>query len=702
MADWIVQSKLEPSISVSGQLRRGRLCDQLDQALTTRLGVVHAPAGYGKSTLLALWRAGLRQRDIPVAWLSLDQYDNTFFSFVTYLVAACRHANFLNGRIFGGISRDISVLPQSQLVSLIVTGLGKCRGDHVLILDELNRVTDREVLEFLNYLVASLPENIHVVVGTREIPAQIALASLRVQDSLTEVEQSALRFDEQEIRDFLRYWLDSSELDSWPAAVFDRTEGWAVAVQIVRQWLKDGNELDASLQALTGNTSELSDYFLEQVFESLPAETQRFLLATSILERVNGDIGNLLCDLTSGWTMLQELERQDMFVSALDRTRSWYRYHRLFSEFLQERLRRRTGEGTAELHIKAAQWFFDNGHVNEAVNHALASGDPGCQAAIVDALGGWKYALSGHINAVATVLENVDQRILAEFPRLWLAKVYLAIRIGEFEEGTAQYRAFDRHYVATSTDDKLLLSEARIIRSTLDVYGGKAVTPTHIAELEDLGDCIPYDYDLLHAARCNLLCAMYRDLGQFDKCFEIGDRAIAHYRATDSVYGETFIYFHEGYACALGGRMRDAQALYTAGKELAEENFGSGNDLVAIANAYLADANYEQNNIHEARMQISECLGSHREVRRVARCVHCGVFDSNEDRDGEGQCLGNVRRTAPRAIDGDQPLAGAARHGNGPAVPELRCPARLRSRRCHRPLRQRSCDRGGSLAVFLL
>ncbi|MFK8029844.1 MAG: LuxR C-terminal-related transcriptional regulator [Gammaproteobacteria bacterium] len=608
MPDWVIRSKLHPQVRRRNLVARNRLIERLDDAFESRLVLVHAPAGYGKSTCLAQWRDTLQSRDVPVAWLSLDEHDAELFQFQTYVSESCVEAGFSAGRDFPRVSEKYSVLSAKEVSAALVVGFTRCKGSHVLILDDFHRAQSPEVSGFVEYLLSTIPDNIHIVMSTRELPSGLSLADLRIHDDLIEITQDNLRFSDKEIRTYLDFWVDSSASDDWSRKLHDRTEGWPVALQTVRRWTSTGTSIEETLTQLSGRTSDLSDYFLEQVFNSLSQEARRFLLATSILERVNGDVGGALCVDVDGWAILQDLDQKDLFVQSLDRQRIWYRYHRLFSEFLQERLRRSKSSNISELHRLASDWFRQHGQSVEAVQHALASGNVDTCAALLESLGGWHYVLQGHLVVVQNVLAKIGEDTLRDYPRVWLAKIYLAIRLGKTDSSEAELKLFKQRYGAGDLSDSALYAEATVMSATVIAYSDKPVTIELIQGLEKLGETIPLDNNVLHAARSNMLCAWYRDVGRFDECMAIGDQAISHYRAMGSLYGEAFIYFHEGLACLRQARLRDAESLYKEGFEIAVDVFGDQSDLAAIGRVFLAEVSYEKNRLHDARQLLESSI----------------------------------------------------------------------------------------------
>jgi LuxR family maltose regulon positive regulatory protein len=608
VTDWIVHSKLSPSLPMHAQVARPALLERLDRVLHARAGIVHAPSGCGKSTLLMQWRDSLLERGIPVAWLSLDEYDTEPSLFLSYLVEACRAGGFTAGFDEATSPQGFSGSPAAAVRAAVVTAFGKCQGPHVLILDDFHRAQADEICEAVNVLLGALPAQVHLVISAREYPVALSLADLRVRDALAEITQSDLQFSTTEIRTYLGDLVQPDTAVNWARELSDRTEGWPIALQTVRRWLKEGASLGETLHEISGRSSDLVDYFLEQVFKQLDPDEQRFLQHTSILERVNGELGDLLCDRQGSWSVLERLERRDLFVNALDRDRTWYRYHRLFSEFLQERLRRGSEKQLRLLHGLAARWFREHGHVTEAVQHGLSSGQPELLAELLEWLGGWHYALLGHVGIVQRAVEQIPGPILRRHPRVWLARIFLTVRLGELAAAEREFRDFAEHYLENPDTDRQLQCEGRIIECLLGRYGDRDISDTEIRQLEELSETLANDNHVMNAVCYNLLCSLHGRSGQLDRAMAAGDQAIMHFRRMGSPWGEVFIYFHEGCACMTQARLRDAEALYREGYQLAVENFGAAHDLTAIARVLLAEVAFEKNCLDEARQLLEGAL----------------------------------------------------------------------------------------------
>ena len=587
---------------------RAALVARVDEVLAAKVTLLQAPAGYGKTTVLAQWQEEILSRGARVAWLSLDDHDQDLFQFLTYLVESLKVSGARTNAGIALSETSYSGSPPRALIEAVITELKKCRGLLVLMLDDLHRAMGREVGEVINRMLAALPENVRLVLSTREYPKELSLADLRMHDNLAVFDQPSLKFDEGEIKSYLGAIVESDADDQWAKDLLAKTEGWPIALKAVRQWINEGATMVDTLADISGKSADLSDYFFEQVFDTLEPEYRDFLLSTSILERVNGDLANVLCGIENAWEILENLEQKDLFVHSLDRERTWYRYHRLFSEFLQERQRRQSETNLRELHRKASGWFHGKGHKSEAVQHAMQSRHATTIAGLLEKLGGWHYALEGHVGVFERAFALVDGSEVEKFPRLWQAKIFLTARKGEIEVAERMLNSFRSAIGRNFADDQELHSEAIVMQSLLSVYADHDATDEEVERLERLGEVFAVENDVMNAARCNLLCAKYAQLGRFGECADAGDRAITHFRSMGSVWGESFIYFHEGYACLLQGRIREADVLYRVGYDLAVENFGIASDLAAIGSAFLAEVAYERNNIQEAKKYLKVAL----------------------------------------------------------------------------------------------
>ena len=332
-----------------------------------------APAGFGKTTLLAEWLATAPADGRSVAWLSLDQRDNDPALFWAYVVAALKTA------APGGAASALSLLQPPQppseagLVTLL-NDLDAIPDDVVLMLDDYHVIDAREVQDGMAFLLEHLPPQIHLVIASRADPA-LPLARLRGRGELVELRAAELRFTPSEAAAYLSEVMGLVLTTADVAALEERTEGWIAALQLAALSLQGRDDVAAFIAGFAGDDRYIVDFLAEEVLQRQPRHVQQFLLQTSILDRLTGPLCDAVTGHDGGKAELAALERGNLFLVPLDDRRQWYRYHQLFADVLHARLRDEQPGDVPDLHRRASRWHEQNGEPSEAIRHALAAGD---------------------------------------------------------------------------------------------------------------------------------------------------------------------------------------------------------------------------------------------------------------------------------------------------------------------------------------
>ncbi len=355
---------------------RPRLVQRLQEGLDGPLTLVSAPAGYGKTTLLSEWRS-TAGKDKLAGWLALDPADNDPRRFWLYLTAAL---NSISPALVPETASQLSATslpPQETLLEGMLNELSCFQQDFVLVLDDWHVITALPLLEILAFLVAHSPPQVHLVILSRADPP-LPLARLRAGKSLVEIRAEHLRFTHNEATDFMRQvmGLDLSSADI--QALESRCEGWIASLQMVALSIQGRNADQCSdfITAFTGSHHYIVDYLAEEVLCCHSEEMRTFLLETSILERMKGELCNALTGRTNGQGALEELDRANQFVVPLDERQGWYRYHPLFHDFLRKSFQQQAPPAHwLEVHRQASRWYAENGMLEEAVQFALTAHD---------------------------------------------------------------------------------------------------------------------------------------------------------------------------------------------------------------------------------------------------------------------------------------------------------------------------------------
>src|SRR5256886_238214 len=398
-----------------GLLDRKDLLRLLDRAVTKRLTVISAPPGSGKTSLLRAW-ADHSTRLGRVAFVSVERDQQTDQRFWCAVLDAIR----------GPARSTASETPPpptavpdvDQLINGILSEIAEHAEPVVLIIDDLHELRSTDALTQLESFLANLPSTARVVLSSRRDPS-IKLHQLRLANAIAEIRAGDLRFTEDETRELLAGSAISLSGEG-VAALHQRTEGWAAGLRLAVISLTGHPEPERFVAEFSGTDRAIGEYLMAEMLERQPSEVQSMLLRTSLVDRMNGELADLLAGRSASEQMLLELEDANAFVVSLDARRTWFRYHHLLADFLRLELRRRLADEVPALHRAAARWLADHGDVVEAVRHTLAAGDwPDAARLLADHL--FSLTLDGQEGAIAVLLRSFPGGASADHPELALA-----------------------------------------------------------------------------------------------------------------------------------------------------------------------------------------------------------------------------------------------------------------------------------------
>ncbi|RZL80393.1 MAG: protein kinase [Rhodococcus sp. (in: high G+C Gram-positive bacteria)] len=367
-------TKFRPPTAPKALVRRARLLEALRAARRRRLVLIHAPAGYGKSTLAAQWREVLVAGGTVVAWLSLDNDDNNLVWFLAHLIEAIRRAEPTLGHDLGQVLEDRGADADRYVLTSLVNEVHDRGMPVAVVIDDWHRATDPATVAALGYLLDNGCHHLQLIVTSRT-RSGLPLGRMKVRDELVEITAADLRFD---LDESTRLLVDVNGLalaESELAALTHSTDGWVAALQLASLSLRGRSDAAELIAHLSGRHHGIGEFLAENVLSALEPELLDFLMATSIPERICGGLAGALADTPRGQALLEEVEERDLFLRSLDDDREWFRYHHLFAEFLRRRLERDAPEQLTRLHRRASDWFADHHLLREAVDHALAAGD---------------------------------------------------------------------------------------------------------------------------------------------------------------------------------------------------------------------------------------------------------------------------------------------------------------------------------------
>ena len=605
----LLATKLFVPRAQPGFVPRRRLTEQLSDGLRRGFVLLCAPAGFGKTSLLADWS---RASERSVAWLSLDGGDNDAARFWRHAAAA------LDGACPGIAKRVAPLLgPPSPasfegFVTALVNGLTAQCDAVVLILDDYHVIESDTVHGSLMFLLEHLPPALRVAVASRSDPP-LALARLRGRGQLAEVRAADLRFTADEATALLRAAVGRDLPDDAVGVLTDRTEGWVTGLLLAGLSLRRQDDPSGFVARFSGSHRYVLDYLTEEVLDQQPQQGRAFLLETSVLRRLSGALCDAVTGRTDGQAMLERVERANLFLAPLDDVRRWWRYHPLFADMLRARLQRDAPGRAPELHMAAAAWFDRQGYADEAVHHAVAARNHAVAAEVVERHID-ELLLRSEGTTVQRWLAALPSDVVRTRPRLLLAEARLALLGGRVEAAEAALDAAERAWDQRAGED-----DARYEASTgpaasllVNIPATIAVDRAYLAELRgDVRGAIasasrakarinPDEWMLRSHADGYLAVAKLLD-GRLDEA----ERALSSIVATWRGAGERYLAVrgchHLGQVQRAQGRLDAAVDTYRRALDLA-----AGTPAAGIAHVGLAEVAYQRNQLASALTHLDD------------------------------------------------------------------------------------------------
>ncbi|MBL0170119.1 MAG: helix-turn-helix transcriptional regulator [Gemmatimonadaceae bacterium] len=579
----VLETKLYSPKWRPGLVSRTRLIERIRQGTDLQLTLVSAPAGFGKTTLLAEWLAQRSDSDAPVGWVSLDRSENEPALFWAYVIRALQ-------KVWPGVGAEALVMLQSPLqaptasvlTSLINEIIGIDR-DFILILDDYHVIEAPAVHIGVTFLLDHLPPRMHVVIASRSEP-MLPLARLRARGQVTELRAADLRFRPDEASAFLNQVmaLDLSATDV--STLETRTEGWIAGLKLAALSLQNHGDVQQFVQAFSGDNRYIADYLIQEVLRAQPLAIRRFLLETAILDRLTGPLCDAVTAEHGSQTLLEHLEKSNLFVVPLDDTLECYRYHHLFAEVLRAHSIREHADQVRLLHSRASTWFERNGSLADALHHAVAADDAERVARLLE----MKWPAMDRSYQAGRWLERaktLSDAVVRDRPVLSMGYAMALLNVGELESVEARLDdverwlrvAEDGERPDTHTGRMVIVDEQRwrslpIDLATARVYLAQALgetsgTAEHARRLLQL---MP-EGDLAGRATGNALLGLAQWAnGELEDAHETFSAALAGMRAAGNILDEIRGIFVLADIRVDQGRLHDAKHTYEQGLLLAQ------------------------------------------------------------------------------------------------------------------------------------
>jgi ATP/maltotriose-dependent transcriptional regulator MalT len=659
----LLETKLYVPRLRRGQVGRPRLRERLSRGAESKLTLVSAPAGFGKTTLLADWLAAAPAGERSAAWLSLDHADNQPGSFWMYLITALQTVAPGVGAHALSIMREPQPPPIEIVLAPLLNELSTAPNDVVLVLDDYHTIDAHDAQDGMTFLLDHLPAQVHVIIATRADPA-LPLARLRARGELVEIRATDLRFTREEAAAYLNEVMALDLGASDIAALEARTEGWIAALQLAALSIQGRDDVAGFIAGFAGDDRYIVDYLVEEVLQRQPEHVRTFLLQTSILSRLSGPLSDAVTGHDGGKAMLEGLDRGNLFLVQLDDRRRWYRYHHLFADVLQARLLDEQADRVPDLHRRASVWYEQNSEPFEAIRHALAAEDFERAAELIERA---MPALRSRRQEVAGLgwLKALPDELLASRPVLNVHYAGLLLDSGQLEGAEARLRDAERWLGKTAEGDErpnapsanpivVDEDEFRRLPSAIAVYraaqahlvGDVAGTMTHAERALDLvgdGD------HLTRGSAAGLLALAH---------WTTGDLEAAHGSWADAMASlQRAGHLADAVGCAIAladiriaqGRHRDALSTYERGLQLATEQEGYVVRGAADMHVGMAERFHDRDDLDTAiqHLRASSELGEHAGGRQNPyrwHVVMARIRETEGDPDGALELLDEAER----------------------------------------------------------
>ena len=622
--DVLLATKLHVPRPQPGFVPRPRLAEALSEGLARRLILVCAPAGSGKTALLADWApSGSR----PVAWLSLDAADNDPVRFWRHTVAALDRARPGIGERAGLLLGPPALASFEGLVTALINDLAAQPGDGevLLVLDDYHLIDAQPVHASLAFLLEHLPPGLHLVLASRADPP-LPLARLRAGGQLSELRTADLRFSTEEAAALLRESAGADLPAAAVAALAARTEGWVAGLRLAALSLARQADPAGFVAAFSGSHRYVLDYLTEEVLDRQQEELRTFLLETSLLERLSAGLCDAVTGRTDSRAMLERVERAGLFLVPLDEVRDWWRYHHLFADLLRARLQQQRPGRVVSLHRAAAAWCEDHGLADDAVRHALAAGDPAWAARLVE-----RYADAFLLRSEDATLQRwlaaLPAGLAGSRPRLLLAQARLALLSHRVEAAEVALDAAERALASAPGvgDEPFEPSVGRAASHLANVPAAIALGRTLLAALHgDAERAITFarrtlaeadEGEWLLTSHANGYLGVAEWLrGQLTEAERALSSSIAQGRAAGQPTMTAWVYKDLGQVQRAQGRLDTAAGTYRQALEDAAATSRTALPAAGIAYVGLAEVAYQRNELDTALRHVSEGIGACRQM----------------------------------------------------------------------------------------
>jgi LuxR family transcriptional regulator, maltose regulon positive regulatory protein len=604
VAGTVHHSKISPPRPPA--VSRPALAQRLEDGVAGRLTLITAPAGWGKTSALAEW-AGYT--GVDVAWMCCDEADNNPTRFLRAIASAVDRVRPGTVADLFAMLRSARPLPTDQLLTALADAISEDPAPLALVFDDFHLIDHPELLAGIQDLFTTGPGNLLIVIASRTTPPW-SLARRRAYGDVTELGVGDLAFSMTDIATMLGE--DAADEDT-VRLLHERSEGWGAGIQLAVLWLqRTGNPVEI-VDSFRGNHRDIADYLAEEVFNRLPERTGEFLLNTSVLDKFTAALASAVTGDDDAASTLAQIEAQGLFLIPMDHERQWYRYHGIFKEFLQERLRRTMPQVEADLHRRAAAWYQSQGMLVEASDSLLRVGDATTAAGLVDQIAECLLLQQGETHTYLRLVEQLPSETLQALPSIQRFYAWGLVLTGRLDEAEALAVEFERH---VSTDNpqfaRFQRAEIASIRSRIAAY--RADHETTISEAKRALDLAAPEVDWFRADALLSLGFAHRALGQIDQAADIFGQASRLGWKCNLAHAALWGARYQALTYVSQGRLQDAAMLVEEDMDRARRAHLDHGAAYAALLVGRGELRYERNDLAGARRDLTQALHLAQEV----------------------------------------------------------------------------------------
>jgi LuxR family transcriptional regulator, maltose regulon positive regulatory protein len=646
-SDQLLHTKLRPPFIRPSLVSRPRLQAQIAQGLRGPLTLIVAPAGFGKTTLVA---SCVPSHEMPIAWLSLDQSDNQAEHFLTYLVAALQETDKAIGSKAAQLMSGVPQAATEAVLTSLINDLDTGGREIALIVDDYHFIHTQAVHEAVAFLLEHCPTTFHILISTRSDPP-LPLARLRARGQTVELRAADLRFTNSEVAQFLNDVM-SLDLDAESVSILkERTEGWIAGLQMAALSMRDREDVLGFIKGFSGTNRYILDYLLEEVLAGQSPEIQRFLLYTSILERLTAP----LCDVllkdeggkmkddaeepsfipsTSASTsstrrlstrvataprrrlhpssfILDFLERANLFLVPLDHERQWYRYHHLFADLLRAQLQKSLGDqDVAQLHLRASEWYEQNGSILEAIHHASMASDNELVERLIEE-NYLEMMNRGEMAWVRFWMGKLSEELVYRRPWLCLYEALNRSWFGQLEEANRLLNEAEKRIRSdvSAPDKQTMLSYHAYVKSRVTAMQGDTHRAIELCLLAR--ENVPADNLALQIDFSITLGYEYFLYGEFENADKTLHEMIRSAYTVRAINNPVAGYCLLARLQMIQGRLHEAGDIFQKAGRLIHETSGQNLGVFGLVEVGIAALLYEWNDVEPALLRLKgglDCL----------------------------------------------------------------------------------------------